>query len=403
MNFSFFIAKRYFFSGKTKTAVNIISLVSLIGVSIGTAALVLLLSVFNGFENLLLSMYNAFDPQLKITSVEGKTFHADAVNSLLNEHEDILYFTDVLEEKVLMKNGDNEFIALIKGVGDDFSKMTKLDSVIVEGENFASYQNKSVAILGQGVSYHLSMGVGNMFNRLKIFAPNRESATLLNPQNAFSSTSVLPIGIFRLGAEYDNKYIITPIAFLQDLLRQKEVSAIEIKLKERHKMLEVQKQLKEQLGEKYLVQNRLQQHAFLHKVLNTERLGVFLILVFMLLIATFNIIGSLSMLMIEKKRDIQTLRNLGSTQKDIQRIFFTEGMLTIIIGSCIGMLLGLLLAFVQMKYGIIGMGDGNFIISSYPVAIRFMDLIWVEITVLFIGLLASYYPSKILSKQLIKT
>ena len=147
----------------------------------------------------------------------------------------------------------------------------------------------------------------------------------------------------------------------------------------------------------------MQQHAFLHKVLNTERLGVFLILVFMLLIATFNIIGSLSMLMIEKKRDIQTLRNLGSTQKDIQRIFFTEGMLTIIIGSCIGMLLGLLLAFVQMKYGIIGMGDGNFIISSYPVAIRFMDLIWVEITVLIIGVLASYYPAKILSKRLIKT
>ena len=403
MNYSFFIAKRYFFSGKTKTAVNIISLVSLIGVSIGTAALVLLLSVFNGFENLLLSMYNAFDPQLKITSVEGKTFHADAVNNLLNEHEDILYFTDVLEEKVLMKNGDNEFIALIKGVGGDFSKMTKLDSIIVEGEGLTSYQNQSVAILGQGVSYHLSMGVGNMFNRLKIFAPNRESTTLLNPQNAFSSTSVLPIGIFRLGAEYDNKYIITPIAFLQDLLQQKEVSAIEIKLKEKHKMLEVQKQLKEQLGEKYLVQNRLQQHAFLHKVLNTERLGVFLILVFILLIATFNIIGSLSMLMIEKKRDIQTLRNLGSTQKDIQRIFFTEGMLTIIIGSCIGMLLGLLLAFFQMKYGIVGMGEGNFIISSYPVAIRFMDLIWVEITVLIIGLLASYYPAKILSNQLIKT
>tara|TARA_E500000331_G_scaffold241507_1_gene231893 strand:+ start:380 stop:1591 length:1212 start_codon:yes stop_codon:yes gene_type:complete len=403
MNFSFFIAKRYFFSGKTKTAVNIISLVSLIGISIGTAALVLLLSVFNGFENLLLSMYNAFDPHLKITSVEGKTFDADAVNNFLNEHEDILYFTDVLEEKVLMKNGDNEFIATIKGVGDHFTKMTNLDSIIVEGESLASYQNKSVAILGQGVSYHLSIGVGNMFNRLKIFVPNRESTTLLNPSKAFSSASVLPIGIFRLGAEYDTKYIITPIAFLQDLLQQKEVSAIEIKLKENHKMLGVQKRLKEQLGEKYLVQNRLQQHVFLYKVLNSERLGVFLILVFMILIATFNIIGSLSMLMIEKKSDIQTLRNLGSTQKDIQRIFFTEGILTIIIGSCIGMLLGLLLAFVQMKYGIIGMGEGNFIISSYPVAIRFMDLIWVQITVLIIGLLASYYPAKILSKRLIKT
>ena len=170
MNLSFFIAKRYFFSGKTKVTVNIISLISLIGVSIGTAALVLLLSVFNGFENLLLSMYNTFDPHLKITSNEGKTFNSDSVNILLNEHEDLLYFTDVLEEKVLMKNGDYEFIASIKGVGDDFSKMISLDSIITEGENMELYESKSVAILGQGVAYHLSMGVGNMFNRLKIFA-----------------------------------------------------------------------------------------------------------------------------------------------------------------------------------------------------------------------------------------
>ena len=402
MNLSFFIAKRYFFSGKTKVTVNIISLISLIGVSIGTAALVLLLSVFNGFENLLLSMYNTFDPHLKITSNEGKTFNSDSVNILLNEHEDLLYFTDVLEEKVLMKNGDYEFIASIKGVGDDFSKMISLDSIITEGENMELYESKSVAILGQGVAYHLSMGVGNMFNRLKIFVPNRESTTLLNPLNAFSSASVLPIGIFSLGAQYDNEYIITPIAFLQDLVEKKEVSAIEIKLKEKYKMLEIQEDLKERLGEKYLVQNQLQQHAILYKILNAERLGVFLILVFMLLIATFNIIGSLSMLMIEKKRDIQTLWNLGLTQEKIQKIFFVEGMLTIVVGSCIGVLLGLLLAFIQVRYGVIGMGEGNFIISSYPIEVRFMDLVWVEVTVLIIGLFASYYPARFLTKRLIK-
>ena len=403
MNFPFFIAKRYLFSSKTKTAVNIISFVSMIGVIIGTAALVLLLSVFNGFEDLLLSMYNSFDPHLKITSNEGKTFNGESVILELESSDDILYFTEVLEEKALMKNREHEFIASIKGVGDDFSKMTNLDSIIVEGENFNNYESNNVAVLGQGVAYHLSMGVGNMFNRLKIFVPNRESKTLLNPSSAFASTSVLPIGIFSLGAEYDSKYIITPIVFLQDLLQKKEVSAIQVQLKDESKMLEVQKYLQSILGENFIVSNRLQQHAVLHKILNSEKLGVFIILTFMLLIATFNIIGSLSMLMIEKKKDIQTFWNLGATQKSIQKIFFTEGMLTIIIGSFFGILLGLLLAALQMKYGIIGMGEGNFIIHSYPVAIHYADLIWVEITVLIIGLFASWYPAKVLSKRLLKT
>ena len=403
MNFPFFIAKRYLFSSKTKRAVNIISFVSMMGVIIGTSALVLLLSVFNGFEDLLLSMYNSFDPHIKITSNEGKTFNSENIISELKKNEEILYFTDVLEEKVLMKNGDHEFIASIKGVGEDFNKMTNLDSIIVEGENFNNYGNKNVAVLGQGVAYHLSMGVGNMFNRLRIFVPNRESKTLLNPSSAFASTSVLPIGIFSLGAEYDSKYIITPIVFLQDLLQKKEVSAIQVQLKDESKMLEIQKYLQSILGENFIVSNRLQQHAVLHKILNSEKLGVFIILTFMLLIATFNIIGSLSMLMIEKKKDIQTFWNLGATQKSIQKIFFTEGMLTIIIGSFLGILLGLLLATLQMKYGIIGMGEGNFIIHSYPVAIHYADLIWVEITVLIIGLFASWYPAKVLSKRLLKT
>jgi len=403
MNFPFFIAKRYLFSSKTKRAVNIISFVSIVGVVIGTSALVLLLSVFNGFEDLLLNMYNSFDPHIKITSNEGKTFNSRNIISELKENEDIFYCTEILEEKVLMKNGNHEFIASIKGVGEDFNKMTNLDSIIVEGENFNNYGNKNVAVLGQGVAYHLSMGIGNMFNRLRIFVPNRESKTLLNPTSAFLSTSVLPIGVFSLGAEYDSKYIITPINFLQDLLQKNEVSAIEINLKDESRMLEIQKYLQTNLGEKYKVSNRLQQHAILHKILNSEKLGVFIILTFMLIIYSFNIIGSLSMLMIEKTKDIKTFWNLGATQKKIQSIFFIEGMLTIIIGSLLGVLLGLVLAIIQMRYGIIGMGEGNFIIHSYPVSIHYVDLIWVECTMLFIGFFASWYPARVLSKRLIKT
>ena len=417
MNFPVFIAKRYFFSGKTKKAINIISFISMMGVVIGTAALVLLLSVFNGFEDLLLSMYNSFDSHIKITSAEGKSFQAKELISILEKEEEILYFTEVLEEKVLLKNGQHEFIAIIKGVGDNFCKMTNLESIIIDGENFENYESNSVAVLGQGVAYHLSMGAGNMFSRLKIYVPNRENNTLLNATNAFVSASVLPVGIFCNGAEYDNRYIITPVSFLkellnegkiieqgthQELLNKNEVSSMELQLKDKTRMLKVQQKLQSILEKKYLVKNRLQQQAILHKILNSEKLGVFIILTFMLIIAAFNIIGSISMLMIEKKKDIQTFWNLGSTKKSIQKIFFTEGMLIVIAGSVFGVLLGLLLAIIQMKYGIIGMGEGNFIIQSYPVAIHFMDIIWVEIIVLFIGLIASWYPARVLSGRLIR-
>jgi len=402
MNFPVFIAKRYFFSGKTKKAINIISFISMMGVVIGTAALVLLLSVFNGFEDLLLSMYNSFDSHIKITSAEGKSFQAKELISILEKEEEILYFTEVLEEKVLLKNGQHEFIAIIKGVGDNFCKMTNLESIIIDGENFENYESNSVAVLGQGVAYHLSMGAGNMFSRLKIYVPNRENNTLLNATNAFVSASVLPVGIFCNGAEYDNRYIITPVSFLKELLNKNEVSSMELQLKDKTRMLKVQQKLQSILEKKYLVKNRLQQQAILHKILNSEKLGVFIILTFMLIIAAFNIIGSISMLMIEKKKDIQTFWNLGSTKKSIQKIFFTEGMLIVIAGSVFGVLLGLLLAIIQMKYGIIGMGEGNFIIQSYPVAIHFMDIIWVEIIVLFIGLIASWYPARVLSGRLIR-
>jgi len=402
MNFPVFIAKRYFFSGKTKKAINIISFISMMGVVIGTAALVLLLSVFNCFEDLLLSMYNSFDSHIKITSAEGKSFQAKELISILEKEEEILYFTEVLEEKVLLKNGQHEFIAIIKGVGDNFCKMTNLESIIIDGENFENYESNSVAVLGQGVAYHLSMGAGNMFSRLKIYVPNRENNTLLNATNAFVSASVLPVGIFCNGAEYDNRYIITPVSFLKELLNKNEVSSMELQLKDKTRMLKVQQKLQSILEKKYLVKNRLQQQAILHKILNSEKLGVFIILTFMLIIAAFNIIGSISMLMIEKKKDIQTFWNLGSTKKSIQKIFFTEGMLIVIAGSVFGVLLGLLLAIIQMKYGIIGMGEGNFIIQSYPVAIHFMDIIWVEIIVLFIGLIASWYPARVLSGRLIR-
>jgi len=403
MNFPFFIAKRYFTTKKSSNFVHIISWVSLFGVAIGTAALILVLSVFNGFENLVLSMYNSFDPHLKITSAEGKTFNPDDVNALLITVEEIETSALVLEEKVLLKYQEKEYIATAKGVSEAYLKLTNFDSLLIDGEYINGFESNNVAVVGRGVAYYLSMGVGSMFEQLQVFVPNRNSKTLLNPATAFEQSSVVPVGVFGVQAEVDAKYIITPLLFIQQLSnRNNEVSAIEIKLKDEGQMLALQEKLQLVLGDKYKVENRLQQQAFLYKILNTEKLAVFLILTFIMIIATFNIVGALSMLMLDKKKDIATLRSLGCTVQDIQSLFFKKSMLTIILGTGIGLFIGLGLAFLQQTFGFISMGGGSFVINTYPIAIAFKDVVLVSVTVFVIGLLASWYPAKLLSRKLFR-
>ena len=400
MNFPFFIAKRYFSTKKSSNFVHIISWVSLLGITIGTAALILVLSVFNGFEDLILSMYNAFDPHFKITSAEGKVFNADKVQSVL-DNDAIDKSSFVLEEKVLLKYQEKEYIATVKGVDENYLTLTNFDSLLVDGEYLSKYDNTNIAIVGRGVAYYLSMGVGNMFEQLQVYVPNRNSKTLLNPTTAFKQGSVLPIGIFGIQAEIDEKFIITPLAFIQNLAdRENEISAVEIKLKNADEMLAVQNELQKELGDIFIVQNRLEQQEFLYKILNTEKLAVFLILVFIMIIATFNIIGALSMLMLDKKKDIQTFRSLGATRNQVQQIFFNKSVLTIIAGTVIGLSVGLGLASLQQTFGFIGMGNGFFVVDAYPVAIKINDILLVSTTVILIGLLASWYPAKILTKKL---
>jgi len=383
--------------------VHIISWVSLFGVSIGTAALILVLSVFNGFEDLVLSMYNSFDPHLKITSTEGKTFNPNEAKTLLLTVEEIETSALVLEEKVLLKYQEKEYIATAKGVSDEYLELTDFNSLLVDGEYINGFESNNVAVVGRGVAYYLSMGIGSMFEQLQVFVPNRNSKTLLNPATAFEQSAVLPVGVFGVQAEVDAAYIITPLLFVQQLAeRNNEVSAIEIKLKDEEQMIALQEQLKKALGGKYMIKNRLQQQEFLYKILNTEKLAVFLILTFIMIIATFNIIGSLSMLMLDKKKDIATLRSLGCTVQDIQSLFFKKSMLTIILGSGIGLFIGLGLAFLQQTLGFISMGGGSFVINTYPIAIAFKDVVLVSITVFVIGLLASWYPAKLLGRKLFK-
>lgn len=403
MNFSFFIARRYFSDKRNTNFVHIISWVSLFGVTIGTAALVLVLSVFNGFEELILNMYNSFDPHLKITATTGKTFGQNDAVIHLQENEKVLCYSSVLEEKVLLKNKDREYIATVKGVDEQYKQLSNFDSLLVEGAYIDEYESSNVAIIGRGIAYHLSQGVGNVFNQLQVFVPNRSSKTLLNPNTAFKQSTVMPVGVFGVQAEIDNQYIITPLSFVQTLLAKPNlVSAVEVRLQDDELMLSAQDELQKLLGEQYKVQNRLEQQQFLYKMLNTEKLAIFIILTFIMIIATFNIVGSLSMLMLDKKNDIHTFRSLGATRSDVQKIFFNRSMLTVFFGILIGLTVGLLLAYLQQNFGFISMGGGSFVIDTYPVAIVFSDVLLVSITVFTIGLLASWYPAKVLGRRLFK-
>ena len=377
---------------------HIVSWVSLVGVAIGTCALVLVLSVFNGFEALILKMYNSFDPHIKITSVEGKVFNPS--NIVINNPE-ILAKAYVLEEEVLLRHQEKEFIATVKGVSASYEQLINFDSVLVDGTYIDSYKSNNVAVIGRGVAYYLSMGLGTIFEQLQVYVPNRSHKTLLNPQNSFKQGSVLPVGVFGIQAEIDEKYIITPLLFIQNLTqRHNKISAIEIKLKDSANMLKVQELLKIQLEDKFIVKNRFEQQDFLYKILNTEKLAVFLILAFIMIIATFNILGSLSMLMLDKKQDIRIFKSFGVIESEIRAIFFKKSMLTIITGIFIGIALGLSLAFLQQNYGLISMGSGTFVVETYPVVVKLNDIIIVSLTVLVIGLLASWYPAKVLSRKL---
>ena len=397
MNFSFFIAKRYFSTKKKRNFVHIISLVSLLGVAIATATLILVLSVFNGFEALILKMYNSFDPHIKITLAEGKVFDPE---SIMIDTPDIAYKAYVLEEKVLLKYQNKEFLAIVKGVSSSYKELTKFDSLLVEGKYIDAYENTNVAVIGRGIAYHLSMGLGTIFNQLEIYIPNRSAKTLLNPHTAFKQASVLPVGIFGIQAEIDERYIITPLSFVQDLAeRGNKVSAVEIQLHDAHQALKVQEKLKAKLGGDFIIKNRLEQQDFLYKILNTEKLAVSLILVFIMIIATFNILGSLTMLILDKREDIRILKSFGTTKDQIKFIFFAHSMFVIFIGAVIGISVGLLLAFLQQNYGLISMGDGSFVINAYPVLVKLVDIFLVGVTVLVIGAFASWYPTKVLSRK----
>ena len=403
MSYLFFIAKRYFKTNNSKNYVHIISWVSSFGIVVGTAALILLLSVFSGFESLVLGMYNSFDPDLKISSKNGDVFYIDELDSILINSPNLKNTVYVLEEKVLLRNGKKDFIATAKGVSKEYLDMTSFDSLLVSGQYLDKFESNRVAILGRGVAYHLSIGSISFLDHLQVIIPNRNVRNLLNTSNAFNQSPVMPVGLFGIQSEIDEKYIITPLSFLQDLSeREYQASYVEVKLNDGENIFETQILLTEELGSKFKVENRYEQQAFLYKILKTEKLAVFIILLFIMIIAAFNIVGSLTMLMLDKANDINILRTLGCTIKDIKNIFIYRSVLSISIGTLVGLIIGLFIAVLQKKFGLIRLGQDSFVVDFYPIKFVFEDIVLATISVFIIGILASLFSIKVLTNKLFK-
>ena len=402
MNLSLFIAKRYLISKKSHNAINIITFISIAGVCIGTMALIIILSAFNGISDLVFGLYNTFDPDIKITPTEGKTFLPDSVAfGKIKKLDGVAYYTEVLQENALLKFDDKQVIATIKGVSDDFVKMTRLDTVIREGQFLLQSDSVNYAVLGYGIARRLNLSMTDFMHPLEIYVPKRGNKSYLNPEDAFTIRSVEVSGIFSLNDDFDFKYSIIPLSLARNLLdRKNELSAVEIGLKAGVDKEKIKNEIENILDHVswYDIKTRYEQNEVLFKTINSEKWWTFLILAFILVIATFNVIGSLTMLIIEKKKDIQTLMFLGADKNLIRKIFMREGLMITITGAISGLLLGLLLCWIQMKFKLVPFSEG-FIVDSYPVKIIPMDLVLVFACVMLIGFFAAWYPVRIFTKK----
>lgn len=402
MNLRFFIARRYIFSKKSTNVINIISGVTAAGLAVGTMALIVVLSVFNGLESLIVKRFNTFDTDLKVTPVTGKTFTPDTVFlAKLAVMPEVELFSETIEENALIRYNDIHHPFVIKGVDNRFRLMTGVDTMVVNGRFLLEYQGLPAAVIGLGVASYLSVSL-NFTAPLKIYIPRRNSGYTDDPERAFKLKQIYPVGVYNIDPEID-QYVIVPIDFARNILElENEASTIEIKLKKEADSEKAEAKIQKLFGEKFNVRNRFEQHELIYKIMKSEKIIVFLILTFILLVASFNIIGSLSMLIIEKKDDIRTLNSMGMTFAEIRKMFLLEGWMLSALGAIAGIVLGVILCFLQIEFGLIKMEGSNpdsFIISAYPVEMRLKDFILTLITVLAIGFLASRFPVKYITRK----
>jgi lipoprotein-releasing system permease protein len=400
LNFPFYIAKRYLFSKSSNNTINIITLIATVGVIIGTLALFIVLSGFSGLRTFSVGFLNTADPDLKISAVKGKSFLlSKQLQQVLNDEKGIASYTKVIEERAFFDFHNKTHIAYIKGVDANYINVTKIDTTVYVG-TWLNEENPLGVVVGNGISNTLSVGVFEFLEPLKIYVPKPGEGYINNPKNAFNQINTQPIGIFALTDDIDKKFTFLPLELAQVLLNYEpnQISGIELKIAQNYNKTQVIENLKTQFGPNFKVETREQLNAVFYKMLNTENLASYLIFTLILIIALFNVIGAIIMMILDKRDNLKTLYNLGVTVKDIKKIFVLQGFLLSLFGLIIGLTAGILLVFLQQKYQL-------FMITqhlAYPVEFTYLNVITVVVTILVLGYFASKIASSRISKKLVE-
>ena len=409
MNFPFYIARRYLFSKKSTHAINVISGIAVVGVAVATMALVVTLSVFNGFHDLVASFFTQMDPQLKVIPVKGKSAPADdPILVKIRQLPEVEVATECLEDQALAVYSDRQMMVKIKGVEDNFDQLTHIREIL-EGDGIFELHaaDMNYGIPGLGITYQL--GLGYTYQQpLKIYAPRREGQlNMADPTDGFVEDELYSPGVVfcMKQGKYDKNYILTSLAFARNLFQQDgNLSSLELRLKPGSNFDQVKNEMQKIAGGKYQVLDRYEQQDDTFRIMKVEKLIAYIFLTFILMIACFNIVGSLSMLIIDKRNDVLTLRNLGANDNQISRIFLFEGRMISVIGAVIGILTGLLLCWLQQQFGFVRLGssEGNFVVDAYPVSVHPWDIVLIFITVITVGFLSVWYPVRYFARRLLR-
>jgi lipoprotein-releasing system permease protein len=399
VNVPFSIAKRYLFSPKNRSAINIISAIAALGVLIGSLAMIIVLSAFNGLETLVADLYTSVDPDIRISPAKGKTFDLDSAQyAEIAQWPEIAASSPTLEETVFLQFEDQQTIVSIRGINPSYLPNLGLDTHLIEGSFALEYEGIPGAILGYGVADNLNLFVRDATERIKVFAAKRDGIKSLNPESKFKTMAIPAYGIVQLNPEFDYKYLYVPFAFAEELLQyEHQASFIDITLANDKDKEQVKAKLEAALGDKFEVKTRVELNDLLFKTNATEKWVTFFILSFILIVATFNLIGSLTMLIIEKKSDISLLRSIGTTVTDIRKVFLYEGLLITGVGAMAGLGIGVTLVLLQQYVGFFPLEGG--LVEYYPMRFSITDLAAVIAVVFVIGLTASFIPVRLLLQQ----
>ena len=400
-NTPFYIAKRYLFSKEKKNFIHIITLISVLGVATATMALVVILSVFNGLEDLLRNVFRSFDPDLKVMPIKGKSFEMDeAMIGKLMKIEGVKAVHPVVEDNALLKYENSQLVIKFKGVPYDYFEVNELDTILVEGKLKLEKDSMRYSVVGRGVEYYLNINLKNDFVPLQFWYPKLDQKQIQDPEKAFNRLNVLASGVFAVEKQFDDNYVFLPLPEAIELMGYgHRRSYLEIKLNKNAESSEVKEMMEQIVGKQFVVLDQDQQHSSLMKAIKVEKSFVFITFIVIIAIAALNILFSLTLTAIEKKKDVALLKALGASPSFLRKVFLYQGFLVGLTGSLLGLGLGWGICFLQEKYGFIKMGMDSALVDAYPIQIQWLDFLLVGISVFLITLIFAYKPALEASRQ----